>query len=89
MSPRGSTLTRCSHAIVRLIAQSCKPLLSFTDYRSSLTRHLWPPVPLTLVTLDTVETLISAGNLSFWDIMIVAACMDTDLGKPQAELSGQ
>jgi hypothetical protein len=84
MSPRGSTITRRNHAISRQIAQSCKPLLSFTGYRSSLTRHLWPPVPLTLVTLDAAESLIGASNPSFWDIMIVAACMDTDLSKPQA-----
>jgi hypothetical protein len=33
--------------------------------------------------------LMGASNLSFRDTMIVAACMDTDLGKPQPGRSGQ
>jgi predicted nucleic acid-binding protein len=39
-------------------------------------RGVWTPVAPTWAVLDKAETLMTTGNLSFWDAMIVAACIE-------------
>ena len=39
-------------------------------------RGVWSAVGPSWATLDTAETLMVTGNLSFWGAMIVAACME-------------
>jgi predicted nucleic acid-binding protein len=42
-------------------------------------RGVWNLALPTWVVLDTAETLMTTGNLSFWDAMIVAACMENGI----------
>lgn len=42
-------------------------------------RGVWDTVLPTWAVLDTAETLMRTGNLSFWDAMIVAVCMENGI----------
>jgi predicted nucleic acid-binding protein len=50
------------------------PQQAFNDLKRL--RSVWTPVEPTWAVLDTAETLMTTGNLSFWDAMIVAACIE-------------
>jgi predicted nucleic acid-binding protein len=50
---------------------------AFTDLKRL--RGVWTLALPTWAILDTVETLMTTGNLSFWDAMIVAACMENGI----------
>jgi len=42
-------------------------------------RGVWATVPPTWAVLDTAERLMVTGNLSYWDAMVVAACMENGI----------
>jgi predicted nucleic acid-binding protein len=53
------------------------PQQAFADLKRL--RNAWTLALPTWTVLDTAETLMTTGNLSFWDAMIVAACMDNGI----------
>jgi predicted nucleic acid-binding protein len=53
------------------------PQQAFADLKRL--RGVWTPMLPTWSTLDTAETLMAPGNLSFWDAMIVAACVENGI----------
>jgi predicted nucleic acid-binding protein len=53
------------------------PQQAFADLKRL--RKAWTLALPTWTVLDTAETLMTTGNLSFWDAMIVAACMDNGI----------
>jgi predicted nucleic acid-binding protein len=53
------------------------PQRAFADLKRL--RSVWTLVLPTWPALDTAETLMATGNLSFWDAMIIAACVENGI----------
>lgn len=50
-----------------------------------LLRRKWVPSFLTWKVLDGAEALMVSGNLSFWDALIVAACVESGVARLYTE----
>lgn len=48
-------------------------------------RGVWQPILPTWAVLDKAENLISGGNVSFWDALILAACMENGIKRLYSE----
>jgi len=48
-------------------------------------RRKWQPALSTWAVLDRAESLMAAGNLSFWDALIVAACVENGVKRLYSE----
>jgi predicted nucleic acid-binding protein len=48
-------------------------------------RRKWRPVVSQWAVLDRAESLMSSGNLSFWDALIVAACVENGVTQLYSE----
>lgn len=65
-------------AASRKLAQfGLNPQQAFADLKRL--RNVWTLALPTWTVLDTAETLMTTGNLSFWDATIVAACMENGI----------
>lgn len=58
----------------KLAAYGLDPQRAFDDLKRL--RKVWTPVAPNWAVLDGAEALMAAGNLSIWDAMIIAACME-------------
>ncbi len=58
----------------KLAAYGLSPQQAFADLRQLQT--VWRPFFPSWTVLDRAEMLMATGNLSFWDAMIVAACIE-------------
>lgn len=61
----------------KLAAYGLSPQQAYADLRRL--RTVWTPALPSMAVLDRAETLMSTGNLSFWDAMIVAACIESSV----------
>jgi predicted nucleic acid-binding protein len=61
----------------KLAAFGLNPARAFADLQRL--RRIWTPVLPQLTTLDVAEALVTTGNLSFWDALIVAACQENGI----------
>lgn len=50
-----------------------------------LLRRKWTPSFLTWKVLDGAQALMTSGNLSFWDALIVAACLESGVTRLYSE----
>lgn len=48
-------------------------------------RGAWQPILPTWAVLDKAENLITSGNVSFWDALILAACMENGVKRLYSE----
>ena len=48
-------------------------------------RRKWHPVVSNWAVLDRAESLMATGNLSFWDALIVAACVENGVARLYSE----
>ena len=48
-------------------------------------RGVWQPILPTWAALDKAENLIASGNVSFWDALILAACIENGVKRLYSE----
>jgi predicted nucleic acid-binding protein len=62
-------------AIRKLAAFGLSQQQAYTDLQRL--RNLWAPVVPSWAVMDHAEKLMITGNLSFWDALIVGACVES------------
>ena len=67
----------------KLAAFGLSPQQAFADLQRL--RGVWQAAFPTWAVLDQAEMLMSSGNLSFWDAMIVAACVENNVTRLYSE----
>jgi predicted nucleic acid-binding protein len=62
-------------AIRKLAAFGLNQQQAYTDLQRL--RNLWAPIVPSWAMMDRAENLMATGNLSFWDALIIGACVES------------